>query len=114
MFWRKRTPSVPGSRGEHRLQRSLGTEDRARRFYAEQVLDHLNPRMVDFLGRAELFVLATADRRGECDASWVTCPPSPRACWVDNPERRRFFHEDAQPAREVSRTERSTAWLCSG
>ena len=60
---------LPGSRGEHLLQASFGTQDRAKRFYADQVLDHLNPAMVEFVKRMEMIFIATADASGECDAS---------------------------------------------
>ncbi|MGW7554283.1 pyridoxamine 5'-phosphate oxidase family protein, partial [Streptomyces rimosus] len=58
----------PGSDGEHLVQQRMGTTDRADRFYDDQVLDHLNPRMREFVGRQEMFFLATADRHGECDS----------------------------------------------
>ncbi|WP_329604551.1 pyridoxamine 5'-phosphate oxidase family protein [Streptomyces radicis] len=65
----------PGSDGEHAWQRRLGTEQRADRFYDEQVLDHLNERMREFVARQEMFFLATADRDGECDSSFRAGPP---------------------------------------
>ncbi len=65
----------PGSDGEHLLQRRLGTVDRADRFYDEQVLDHLNVRMREFIGRQEMFFLATSDRHGECDSTFRAGPP---------------------------------------
>ena len=65
----------PGSGGEHELQRSLGTEERAGRFYDEQVLDRLNARMREFTQRQEMFFLATSDRNGECDSSFRAGPP---------------------------------------
>ncbi|WP_344524254.1 pyridoxamine 5'-phosphate oxidase family protein [Streptomyces albiaxialis] len=68
-------PSRPGSDGEHALQRSLGTADRADRFYDDQVLDHLNPRMREFVHQQEMFFLSTSDRRGECDSSFRAGPP---------------------------------------
>ncbi|MFC9068243.1 MULTISPECIES: pyridoxamine 5'-phosphate oxidase family protein [Streptomyces] len=66
---------LPGSDGEHELQRQLGSEHRADRFYEEQLLDHLNERMREFVARAEMFFLATADRNGECDSSFRAGPP---------------------------------------
>ncbi|GAA4865659.1 pyridoxamine 5'-phosphate oxidase family protein [Saccharopolyspora cebuensis] len=66
---------LPGSAGEHLLQAAYGTEQRARRFYDEQVLDHLNPRMREFIGRMELAFVATADARGECDSTLRAGPP---------------------------------------
>jgi uncharacterized protein len=69
------SPRLPGSRGEHLLQCAHGTQDRARRFYADQVLDHLNPAMIEFVRRMEMLFVATADSRGECDASLRAGPP---------------------------------------
>jgi predicted pyridoxine 5'-phosphate oxidase superfamily flavin-nucleotide-binding protein len=63
-----------GSEGERRLQRRLGTSERAERFYDEQVLDHLNERMREFVQRQEMFFLATADASGECDSSFRAGP----------------------------------------
>jgi uncharacterized protein len=60
---------LPGSRGEHLLQRAFGSVDRAARFYQDQVLDHLNDQMVDFIGRMDLAFVGTADAEGECDVS---------------------------------------------
>ncbi|WP_051871838.1 pyridoxamine 5'-phosphate oxidase family protein [Streptomyces sclerotialus] len=53
----------------------MGTVDRADRFYRDQVLDHLNARMCEFVGRQEMFFLATADRHGECDSTFRAGPP---------------------------------------
>jgi len=61
----------PGSQGERQLQR----QDRAERFYREQLLDRLNGRMVAFIGRQEMVWIATADGRGECDRSFRAGPP---------------------------------------
>jgi predicted pyridoxine 5'-phosphate oxidase superfamily flavin-nucleotide-binding protein len=68
-------PVVPGSAGEHLLQCAYGTQENARRFYRDQVLDHLNPAMVEFVGRMELAFVGTADGRGECDTSLRAGPP---------------------------------------
>ncbi|MER6379409.1 pyridoxamine 5'-phosphate oxidase family protein [Streptomyces sp. NPDC001250] len=65
----------PGSHGEHLVQRELGTVARADRFYEEQVLDRLNLRMREFVARQEMFFLATADGRGECDSTFRAGPP---------------------------------------
>ncbi|MEV0275125.1 pyridoxamine 5'-phosphate oxidase family protein [Streptomyces sp. NPDC050610] len=53
----------------------MGTVERAEKFYGDQVLDHLNTRMRDFVARQEMFFLATADGRGECDNSFRAGPP---------------------------------------
>jgi predicted pyridoxine 5'-phosphate oxidase superfamily flavin-nucleotide-binding protein len=70
-----RRDSDPGSRGEHELQSRYQTQDRARRFYRQQVLDRLNERMVEFIGRQEMVWIATADAHGECDCSFRAGPP---------------------------------------
>ncbi|UZJ30421.1 pyridoxamine 5'-phosphate oxidase family protein [Streptomyces endophytica] len=57
------------------MQQRLGTTERADRFYRDQVLDHLNARMREFVGRQEMFFLSTADRHGECDATFRAGPP---------------------------------------
>lgn len=67
--------SLPGSSGEHLLQAAYGTEKRAKRFYDDQVLDHLNAQMREFIGRMDMAFVATADGRGECDASFRAGPP---------------------------------------
>ncbi|MFJ8713132.1 pyridoxamine 5'-phosphate oxidase family protein [Streptomyces violaceus] len=53
----------------------MGTAGRADRFYEEQVLDRLNPRMREFVARQEMFFLATADSHGECDSTFRAGPP---------------------------------------
>ena len=68
-------PDRPGSRGEHLLQRLLGTDARAAGFYDKQVLDHLNPRMRDFISRQEMAFIASADAHGECDCTFRAGPP---------------------------------------
>jgi predicted pyridoxine 5'-phosphate oxidase superfamily flavin-nucleotide-binding protein len=68
-------PVAPGSTSEHRLQQRYGTTDRAERFYREQVLDHLNARMREFVARRQMAFVATADTRGECDNSFRAGPP---------------------------------------
>ena len=65
----------PGSEGEHELQLRYRTQDRAGRFYRDQVLDRLNDRMIQFIGRQEMVWIATADGHGECDCSFRAGPP---------------------------------------
>jgi uncharacterized protein len=67
--------SRPGSAAEHALQEQLATTTRADRFYGDQVLDHLNPRMREFVARQEMFFLSTADAKGECDSTFRAGPP---------------------------------------
>ncbi len=68
-------PDQPGSHGEHLLQRLFGTDDRAAGFYDRQVLDHLNERMREFIGRQEMAFVATSDAQGECDCTFRAGPP---------------------------------------
>lgn len=65
----------PGSDGERRLQRELATTARADRFYDDQVLDHLNAAMRDFVRRQQMMFVATADAAGECDNTLRAGPP---------------------------------------
>jgi predicted pyridoxine 5'-phosphate oxidase superfamily flavin-nucleotide-binding protein len=67
--------TAPGSLGEQELQLRYGTQDRAGRFYRDQLLDRLNDRMIQFIGRQEMVWIATADGRGECDCSFRAGPP---------------------------------------
>jgi predicted pyridoxine 5'-phosphate oxidase superfamily flavin-nucleotide-binding protein len=57
------------------LQCALGTEDRAERFYTDQVRDRLLPTMIEFVGRMEMLFLATSDADGGCDSSLRAGPP---------------------------------------
>lgn len=61
---------LPGSQGEHLFQQQQGSLSRAQAFYKKQMLDYLNPFMCEFLGEQEMFFLATADGKGECDCSF--------------------------------------------
>ncbi len=60
---------LPGSDGEHGLQRELGTDRRARAFYDHQVLDRLSDRMQTFIAAQEMMFVSTADAAGNCDCS---------------------------------------------
>ncbi|MGC9669332.1 pyridoxamine 5'-phosphate oxidase family protein [Planosporangium sp. 12N6] len=70
-----RTSAWPGSGGEHQLQERYGTADRAQRFYSQQVLDHLNERMREFVAEQEMMFVATSDGHGECDNTFRAGPP---------------------------------------
>ena len=67
--------NLPGSAGEHLLQERCGTGERARRFYAQQMLERLNEQMREFVARQEMVFVATADARGECDCTFRAGPP---------------------------------------
>jgi predicted pyridoxine 5'-phosphate oxidase superfamily flavin-nucleotide-binding protein len=67
--------ALPGSTGEHTLQDRYGTAARACAFYDNQVLDHLNLAMREFLARQEMAFIATADGHGEADCSFRAGPP---------------------------------------
>ncbi len=64
-----RTESTRGSHGERFLQCSLGTAKRAEQFYANQVLDHVNEQMRDFIAQRDMMFVSTADAAGNCDAT---------------------------------------------
>lgn len=64
----------PGSRGEHALQERHGNAKRARAFYDNQMTDHLTPLMREFIARQRMAFIATADARGECDATFRAGP----------------------------------------
>lgn len=64
-----------GSDGERELQERYGTQDRAERFYSDQVRDHLNEHMIDFIRRMDMAFIATADKHGECDTSFRAGTP---------------------------------------
>lgn len=70
-----RSDHRPGSAGEHLLQCAYGSEERAGRFYRDQVLDHLNEAMREFVGRMEMAFVATADAGGAADCSLRSGPP---------------------------------------
>lgn len=59
----------PTKSGERILQDRYASEKRARAFYDNQVLDHLNGPMQDFIARMDLMFVATADTAGKCDSS---------------------------------------------
>ncbi len=65
----------PGSQGEHELQELFGTQTNALAFYNNQVLDHLNPRMQEFLARQEMMFISTSSAEGECDCSFRAGKP---------------------------------------
>lgn len=65
----------PGSSGEQRAQQWFGTAGRASAFYANQMLDRLNPHMQQFIARQEMVFIATADATGHCDCSFRAGTP---------------------------------------
>jgi predicted pyridoxine 5'-phosphate oxidase superfamily flavin-nucleotide-binding protein len=66
---------VGGCAAESQLQEEYGTTARAQAFYRNQVIDHLNPAMREFIGRQEMVFIATADQQGEADCSFRAGPP---------------------------------------
>src|SRR5580700_4111707 len=68
------TGLTPESTGESVLQQRLGTQDRAARFYRDQLNDRLTPRMREFISRMEMVWIATADGAGNCDCSFRSGP----------------------------------------
>ncbi|WP_067718205.1 pyridoxamine 5'-phosphate oxidase family protein [Nocardia yamanashiensis] len=64
-----------GSDGERELQQRYGTEERAERFYQDQVRERLNEHMIEFIRRMDMAFIATADKHGECDSSFRAGKP---------------------------------------
>ena len=60
----------PGSKGEQEVQEKFGSKERALAFYNNQVVDHLNPLMREFITTQEMVFIATSDAQGECDCSF--------------------------------------------
>jgi len=65
----------PASAAEQQAQQQFGTSARAASFYANQMLDHLNPLMQQFIARQEMAFIATADASGACDCSFRAGTP---------------------------------------
>jgi len=66
--------SLPGSEGEHELQRKYHTDLQALAFYKHQMLDHLNPLMCAFIARQEMMFVGTSDRGGHTHTSFRAGP----------------------------------------
>src|SRR3990167_3547563 len=61
--------------GEQQAQEQFGTASRAAAFQANQVLDHLNGPMQQFIARQEMVFIATANTSGACDCSFRAGAP---------------------------------------
>lgn len=69
------SPGRPRPGHEREVQERFGTLERADRFYRDQMLDHLNPRMRELISRQEMLFVSTADAHGECDATFRAGQP---------------------------------------
>jgi predicted pyridoxine 5'-phosphate oxidase superfamily flavin-nucleotide-binding protein len=58
-----------GTDGEKELQIKQNTENRAKRFYENQMKTSLNKRMRAFIENQEMVFIATSDAKGNCDCS---------------------------------------------
>ncbi|TCP23476.1 hypothetical protein EV207_13138 [Scopulibacillus darangshiensis] len=56
--------------GERYLQKKYGTEKQALAFYQNQMLSYLNSLMIDFIAEQDMVFISTANKTGECDASF--------------------------------------------
>lgn len=65
----------PASPAEQQAQQRFGSNARAAAFYANQMLDYLNPLMQQFIARQEMAFIATADASGACDCSFRAGTP---------------------------------------
>ncbi|GAE34393.1 pyridoxamine 5'-phosphate oxidase family protein [Halalkalibacter akibai] len=61
--------------GERLLQEKYQTTKRAAAFYQNQMLDHVNIPMQEFIKKQEMMFIATSDRNGNCDSSFKAGPP---------------------------------------
>jgi len=59
----------PQSGGEFLAQQLYGSHERAERFYRDQMIDLLTPRIVEFLGEQTEMVVASVDTEGRPDVS---------------------------------------------
>ncbi len=66
---------LPGSDGEHHIQKKFNTEKKALFFYNNQVINELSPLMCQFIEEQEMVFISTADKNGECDSSIRTGSP---------------------------------------
>lgn len=57
-------------RGEKLLQEKYNTAKKAASFYQNQMLDHLNILMEEFIANQTMVFISTADSSGECDSSF--------------------------------------------
>jgi len=64
--------SLPGSVGEHKLQKVFFTESKAEGFYNKQMLDYLSQGMQEFINKQSMVFISTSDKHGECDCSLRT------------------------------------------
>ncbi|WP_227938260.1 pyridoxamine 5'-phosphate oxidase family protein [Alkalihalobacillus deserti] len=65
---------MPKQTGEQLLQEKYNTSRRAVAFYNNQVLDHLNLVMQEFIRNQEMVFISTSDRSGHCDSSFRAGP----------------------------------------
>lgn len=59
-----------GSEGEKKLQEMLGTVKKANSFYENQMIDHINDKMKEFIANQGMLFISTADSNGNCDSSF--------------------------------------------
>lgn len=62
-------PTTAQDTGERRVQREMGSCERARRFHDRHMSDSLNATMIELIERQEMVFVATADADGNCDCS---------------------------------------------
>lgn len=61
---------LPGSNGEHEMQKKFLTQEKAKDFYDRQMLHYLAPSMQTFIAQQEMVFISTSDKHGECDCSF--------------------------------------------
>jgi len=74
IFKKRNKKALPGSNGEHLIQKSFNTDKKAFAFYNKQVINELAPLMIKFIEGQEMAFIATSDINGECDCSYRAGP----------------------------------------
>ncbi|ARK30600.1 pyridoxamine 5'-phosphate oxidase family protein [Halalkalibacter krulwichiae] len=65
---------MPKMTGEQVLQEKYQTTKRAKAFYDNQMLDHVNVFMQEFIKNQEMVFISTSDQKGNCDSSFRSGP----------------------------------------
>lgn len=66
----KNQERLPGSNGEHTLQKMYNTQESAKKFYDREVYDCITSEMELFISQQNMLFISTSDAKGECDSSF--------------------------------------------
>lgn len=59
-----------GSEGERLLQQKYRSEEAAKAFYKNQMVNYLTVEMMNYIEKQEMLFISTADKKGNCDCSF--------------------------------------------